>query len=159
MPEKIIKLLQMIKESLWYNEERDNIIVIPEDDFTKNQLSIEDVKIGLETLIRKAIIENYYIRDRIYHHYPTNYEDKIKYIEDDIPYSGIHSEAVLGTLLYFIEIKDREKLMKFIKDEQEPNMLQDKQKVEFDSQVGVIMCGEKQYKIQSDVVMAKTLFS
>jgi len=33
MPEKIIKLLKLIQDLLWYNENGDNIVVIPKDVF------------------------------------------------------------------------------------------------------------------------------
>jgi len=39
MPDKIIKLLKIIEDSLWCNEERGNIVVVQEDDFIKNALS------------------------------------------------------------------------------------------------------------------------
>jgi hypothetical protein len=154
MPDKMIKFLKIINDYLWYNEEGDNIVVIAEDNFIKNNLSIEDVKILLETLINKSIVEEYNIEDRFRRAYPTSYEDKIKYIENPVPLTARFSKEVLGTPLYFIVIKDRKKLMEFIKNEQRPNILQDKQEVEFDSQIGVITYGKEQYKIQSDVKLA-----
>jgi hypothetical protein len=151
MLNKMIKILKIIKDYLWCNEERDNIVVIPGDRLIENNLSIEDIKILLETLINKNILEEYSIEDRLYHDYPTSYEDKIKYMKDSFPFSGIYSKKILGTPLYFIKIKDRKKLMKFTKNEQGPNILQNKQKAEFNSQIGVITYGTEQYKIQSDV--------
>jgi len=154
MPDKIIKLLKIIEDSLWSNEERDNIVVVQENDFIKNDLSIEDLKIGLQTLINKEIIENYDIRDRFRRAYPINYEEKIEYLKKDLPLSGQFTKEVLGSPLYFIVIKDRKKLIKFIKAEQKINISPNKQKVEFNSQIGVITYGIEQYKIHSDVKLA-----
>ncbi len=154
MLEKMIKLLKMIKDLLWYNTGEDNIVVIPKDDFIKNDLSIEDVKIGLQTLIDKEIIKNCYIEDRIGHAYPTDYEEKKDYIKDSIPLSGIFSEEVLGTPLYFIEIRDKNKLIEFIQKIEKSNIPQGKRKIEFDSQNGIITCGKEQYKILSDIKLA-----
>lgn len=154
MPDKMKKLLKIIEDSLWHNEERDNIVVVPENNFIKDDLSIEDVKIGLETLMNKKIIENYHIRDRIRRACPTSYEEKIECIEKNIPLSGILPKEVLGTALYFIEIKNKEKLIKYAEKKNESNILQEKREIEFDPLNGVITYGKEQYKIQSDIKLA-----
>lgn len=154
MPDKMIKLLKLIEDYLWYNEKGDNIVVIPEDDFIKNDLSIEDVTIGFQALTNKKIIEDCHIEDRIYHSYPTSYEEKIKYIELSLPLSGIVSEKVLGTPLYFIKIKDKKKLIEISKEIQKSDISQDKKEIKFDSLNGVITYGKEQYKIHSDIKLA-----
>jgi len=154
MPEKMIKLLKIIEDYLWYNEKGDNIVVIPEDDFIKSGLSIEDVTIGLQALTNKKITEECHIEDRVYHAYPTSYEEKLQYIKFSAPLSGIFSEKVLGTPLYFIEIKDKKKLIELTKEIRKPDISQDKKEIKFDALNGVITYGKEQYKILSDVKQA-----
>lgn len=151
MPEKVLKVLKLLNDYLWYNEEKDNIVVIPEEEFIKNGLTIENVKIIFYKLFDESIIEDYQIRDRFYNACPVNYEEKKEYIKQNVPLSGIFSKDTLGTPLYFIEIKNKEKIIELLKEKEKISESQTDKKVSFDGLSGVLFCGQDQYKIQSEL--------
>jgi len=150
LPSNMIKLLKMMEELLWYNEEKDNILVIKQEDFGKNGLSIEDAKLNVHFLLDKKILDYYEVKDRIEHNYPINYKEKISFIEDMTPLSGMFSDEILGTPLYFLVIKDKKKFYEFIKKAELPPK-ETIEKIKFDELNGVLSYGNNQYKIQSDL--------